>query len=193
MTQQLIGQSKPSPVQAYNTLFLHPTSIFPQANEGAESLKEQLEIIRTTLETKNDLLQKIAREMIVMINGDGSRIAYLMSLITDASHILKYVFIGTQSVGKSHTLNAIISLSLSSINISFGTKSPVFGKMRAVPKGQEHFSIDGVEMKFEDLDSSLKSSVSSSINRESATKKLWWRFVLHWPHTQWILLIFQVM
>ena len=49
-------------------------------------------------------------------------IVYLMSLITDASHTHKYVIFFSQSVGKSHTLNAITSLSLFlflSLSLSF--------------------------------------------------------------------------
>ena len=66
------------------------------------------------------------------------------------------MFIGSPSVGKSHTLNAITSILLSAMNISFCAKSPVYGMMRAVPKGQEQFWIDGMIMQFEDLLPELK-------------------------------------
>ena len=159
LKQQLIGPPQNSSIQSYETLYPHPTSIFPYgntSNQSSDGIKEQLQEIHDKLLKKSILLQSIANEMDLTINGDGSRIAYLMSDITEASSIVKYVFVGTQSVGKSHILNAIISLSLSAMDVGTCTKSPIFGSMRTVSKGKERFAINGEEKKFEDLLPELK-------------------------------------
>ena len=144
---------------SYERLYQLPTLLFPNWDFAMDSsgcmeefvnrLKSEQRALRKNL----TILRQVSLEMENVLKGDLRGFTNLAILIN--STVPKYVFIGSQSSGKSHILNILSSLTLSPIHVALRNKSPIIFKIWPVRRESQSFAIDGVTMPYENLLPSL--------------------------------------